>query len=161
VILIPEIPFTWEAIFNKIEARNRHGRKFSIVVAAEGAYCAGGQQVVQASAAETHGLVRFGGIGHLVGQEISRNLNMETRVTVLGHIQRGGKPSTFDRLLATRFGVEAVHLARRAEFGHMVTLRNSRIVSVPLTQAVGRQKLVDPEGQMVRTAEVIGICVGR
>jgi len=161
VILIPEIPFSYQAIFDKIEARNRHGRKFSIIVVAEGAHAAGGDQVVQATADQTHGLVRFGGIGHVVGQAISDKLKMETRVTILGHIQRGGKPSTFDRLLATRLGVEAVHAVHRAEFGVMVALRNARIVTVPLKQAVGRQKIVDPQGQLVNAAEVIGICVGR
>jgi 6-phosphofructokinase 1 len=161
VILMPEIPFSWQAIFDKIEGRNRHGRKFSIVVVAEGAHPSDGEQVLQATADETHGLVRFGGIAHLVGLQISEHLKMETRVTILGHIQRGGKPSTFDRLLATRLGVEAVHAVHRGEFGVMVALRNARIVTVPLAQAVGRQKKVDPDGQLVHTAEVTGICVGR
>jgi len=117
--------------------------------------------------------VRLGGIGQVVGRQISEHLKMDTRVTTLGHIQRGGKPSTFDRILATRMGVEAVHLVVRGEFGHMVALRNAKIVSVPLEEAVGQivsvpleeavgqQKLVDPEGQMVKTAESIGINLGR
>ncbi|MCX6639109.1 MAG: 6-phosphofructokinase [bacterium] len=161
VILIPEIPFSWDAIFKLIDGRRKRGRKFSIIVVAEGAVPAGGQRVVIETADETHGLERLGGIGHLVGREISNNLKMETRVTVLGHIQRGGKPSTFDRLLATRFGVEAVHMVVRGQFGHMVALRNAKIIGVPLEEAVGRQKLVDPDGQLVKTAEAIGICVGR
>jgi len=161
VILIPEIPFSWNAICEKIESRNRSGRKFSIIVAAEGAFPAGGDRVVQESAEQTHGLARLGGIGYVIGNEISKCLQMETRVTVLGHIQRGGTPSTFDRILATRLGVEAVHLVARGEIGNMVALRSASIISVPLAEAVGRQKLVDPEGQMIKAAEVIGICVGR
>ncbi len=161
VILIPEIPFNWDAIMKKIEDRRRKGRKFSIIVVAEGAFPEGGRQVVQETAEQTHGLVRFGGVGHLVGREIAEKLDMETRVTVLGHIQRGGKPSTFDRLLSTRFGVGAVELVVKKQFGYMVALRGGRIVEVPLEEAVGKQKLVDPEGQMIKTAESIGICVGR
>lgn len=161
IILIPEIPFSWEAVCDKIKQRTKSGRKFSIIVVAEGAYPAGGERVIQATAEQTHGLVRLGGIGHLVGREVSENLEVETRVTVLGHIQRGGKPSTFDRLLATRLGVEAVQLVVRSEFGKMVALRGGKVVSVPLEEAIGRQKLVDPEGQIVKTAEAIGICMGR
>lgn len=161
VILIPEIPFTFEAICNRIESRNQSGRKFSIVVVAEGAFPANGSRVVLETAEQTGGLARLGGVGHAVGLEISQKLNMETRVTVLGHIQRGGKPSTFDRLLATRLGTEAVHLVERGELGRMVALRGQRIISVPLAEAVGRQKRVDPEGQLVKTAEAVGICVGR
>ncbi len=161
VILIPEIPFSYDAICDKIATRSLTGRKFSIVVVAEGACPQNGDRVLQETAEQTHGLVRLGGISFAVGNEIARRLQMETRVTVLGHIQRGGKPSTFDRLLATRLGVEAVHLVAKGEFGYMVALRGTRIISVPLAQAVGRQKVVDPEGQLVKTAEVTGICLGR
>jgi len=161
VILIPEIPFKWDSIMKRIDERRKKGRKFSIIVVAEGAFPEDGDQVVQATAEETHGLARFGGIGHTVGNEIAKQLKMETRVTVLGHIQRGGTPSTFDRLLSTRFGVEAVNMVVRGEFGHMVALRGGKVIGVPLEEAVGRQKLVNPEGQMVKTAEAIGISVGR
>lgn len=161
IILIPEIPFSWNAISNKIKDRSKMGRKFSIVVVAEGAFPAEGDRIVQETADQTHGLVRLGGIGQLVSREISEKLGLETRVTILGHIQRGGKPSTFDRLLATRFGVEAVHMVVRGEFGSMVALRGGKVIGVPMEEAVGRQKLVDPEGQVVKTAESIGICVGR
>jgi 6-phosphofructokinase 1 len=161
VILIPEIPFDWEAVFKKIDDRRKNGRKFSIIVVAEGAFPKDGKRIVQETAEQTHGLERLGGIGHLVGHEIGKHLDMETRVTVLGHIQRGGKPSTFDRILATRFGTEAVHLVVKKKFGHMVALRQAKVVAVPLEEAVGKQKLVDPEGQMVKTAESIGISLGR
>lgn len=161
VILIPEIPFSWDAICAKIESRNRSGRKFSIIVAAEGAFPAGGRQVIQQSAEQTCGLVRLGGIGYLIGDEVCKRLKMETRVTVLGHIQRGGRPSTFDRILATKLGVEAVHAVERGDFGCMVALLSTRIITVPLEEAIGKQKLVDPEGQVVKCAEAIGICVGR
>lgn len=161
VILIPEIPFSWDAVMGKIDDRRKKGRKFSIIVVAEGAFPVGGQTIVQETAEQTHGLVRLGGISHVVGKEIAQKLKMETRVTILGHIQRGGTPSTFDRLLATRFGVEAVHMVVRGEFGCMVALRGGKVISVPLEEAVGRQKLVDPDGPIIKTAEAIGICVGR
>jgi 6-phosphofructokinase 1 len=160
-ILIPEIPFSYDAIFDKIEQRSRAGRKFSIIVVAEGAHPLGGQVIVQETAEQTKGLARLGGIGQEVGREISRQMKIETRVTVLGHIQRGGGPSTFDRILATRLGCEAVHLVAQGAFGQMVALRGTTIISVPLRQAIGRQKKVDPEGQLVRTAEATGICMGR
>ncbi|TKJ38410.1 6-phosphofructokinase [candidate division LCP-89 bacterium B3_LCP] len=161
VILIPEIPFSWDRIYDKIDGRRKVGRKFSIVVAAEGAHPSGGDRIVVESADQTHGLDRLGGIGQQVGYEISQNLGMDTRVTTLGHIQRGGKPSTFDRILATRFGVEAVHMVVKKKFGHMVALRKAKIVYVPLEEAIGKQKFVDPDGQMVQTAEAIGISMGR
>lgn len=161
VILIPEIPFSWQAINKKIQGRKKAGRKFSIVVVAEGAHPLEGDRVVLETADQTRGLERLGGIGEIVCREISKNLGMETRVTVLGHIQRGGKPSTFDRLLATRYGVEAVQMVVREEFGQMVALRCGQVVSVPLEEAVGRQKFVDPDGQLVKVAEAIGINVGR
>ncbi|RJP76049.1 MAG: ATP-dependent 6-phosphofructokinase [Candidatus Zixiibacteriota bacterium] len=161
VILIPEIPFAYEAMCDRIIWRRSHGRKFSIIVVAEGAHPAGGTPVVQETAAQTHGLARLGGIGYSVGEEIRGRLGLEVRVTVLGHIQRGGTPCVYDRLLATRLGCEAVHLVHQEEFGHMVALRGNRIIAVPLAMAVGRPKKVDPQDQLVRTAEVTGICMGR
>lgn len=120
VILIPEIPFDLSAVIAKIRARARLSSRFSIVVVAEGARARGGKRVVQASARQTHGLDRLGGIGEWVTNQLATEAGLETRVTVLGHLQRGGSPTMADRLLATRFGVHAVDLIARGRFGRMV-----------------------------------------
>ena len=109
---------------------------------------------------ERRKLPRFGAIGNLVGQELGRELKREVRVAVLGHIQRGGSPSPFDRILSTRFGVAAVDLVARGEFGKMVCLRQARIHSVSLEEAVNATKCVDPSGEMVLTAKATGVCFG-
>lgn len=160
VILIPEIPFRFEPIFDKVRARNEKDIKFSIVVVAEGACEKDGQLFFKEERAVGREK-RLGGIGEYVARRIYGDLGVETRVTVLGHLQRGGSPSAFDRILGTRFGVAAVDLVKAGRFGEMVCLRGNEIRSVPLEDAVGQQKRVDPEGQLVRTAESLGICLGR
>lgn len=161
VILIPEIPFSVGKICEAIDARKRRGGRFSIIVAAEGAFPEQGKRVIKATADETHSLERLGGIGEYVSREISGCLNMEIRVTVLGHLQRGGSPSTFDRCLGSRFGIKALDLVERGEFGSMVCLRGREIHSVPIAEAVKQLKLVDPHGEMVMAAEDLGIVFGR
>lgn len=161
VILLPEIPFDLDLVCEHIMRRRREGSRFSIVVVAEGAFPRGGRKVVQATAEQTHGLERLGGIGHFVAHEIGRRKGLETRVVVLGHIQRGGTPSPFDRILASRFGVRAVELIEQEQYGHMVALRGRNIVSVPIDEAVNDQNLVDPDGNLVWTAEQLGIMLGR
>jgi 6-phosphofructokinase 1 len=161
VILLPEIPFDLDLVCEHIMRRRQEGSRFSIVVVAEGAFPKGGHKIVQASAVETHGLERLGGIGHFVAREIGQRKGLETRVVVLGHTQRGGTPSPFDRILASRFGVRAVELIEKEEFGHMVALRGRNVVSVPIDHAVNGQNLVDPDGNLVWTAEQLGIMLGR
>ncbi len=157
VILIPEIPFDMKKVIAKIKERNKKKSKFSIIVVAEGAYPKNGRQIyIEQSTGK-----RLGGIGQWVADYISNTIPVETRVTVLGHLQRGGTPTPFDRVLATRFGVAAVELINEGKFGYMVCLRGTKIESVPIEDAVGKLKLVDPEGQMVETAEKMGICLGR
>jgi ATP-dependent phosphofructokinase / diphosphate-dependent phosphofructokinase len=155
VILIPEIPFTIETICARLRERAATGKKFSIVVVAEGA---------KLPPADPFGrpfpTPRPGQVGILVGDAIHESLKQDVRTTVLGHIQRGGSPSPFDRILSTRFGVEAVELVARGEFGRMVCLRAGEIESVPLEDAVGEVRLVDPKGSMVRTARAVGITFG-
>ena len=155
VILIPEIPFTIETVCERLRERAATGKKFSIVVVAEG---------VQLPPNDPFGKLfpkpRPGQVGILVGEAIHASLNQDVRTTVLGHIQRGGSPSPFDRILSTRFGVEAVELAARGEFGRMVCLRAGEIQSVPLEDAVGEVRLVDPKGSMVRAARAVGITFG-
>lgn len=160
VILIPEIPYTMESIVRKINARQDQGKTFSIVVAAEGARPVGGEMVVQRRVEDSFEPVRLGGIGNVVAYQIEEATGLETRATVLGHLQRGGSPTPFDRILATRYGAGAVNLVMAGKFGEMVCLRTPNIESVPLAEAVGEQRLVPVEGDIVRTARQIGISFG-
>ncbi len=161
VILIPEIPFCIDRVCQAITERRKRGSKFSIVVVAEGAFAAGGDKVRQLSASENLGVERLGGVAQHVAADIGKCLEMETRVVVLGHVQRGGTPSPFDRILGSRFGVKAVELIEAQRFGHMVALRGRSVISVPIEQAVGSLNLVDPQGELVSTAEDLGIMLGR
>jgi len=158
VILLPEIPFSIDAICRNIDERRRLGDHSSIVVVAEGATVSGGGRAVVGTTPE--GYERLGGIGNKVGEAI-RQTGLDVRVTVLGHLQRGGSPTPFDRLLATRFGVAAVNLIAEGKFGQMVSLRSPSIVAVPLEDAIKGRKMVDPDGEMVRSAEAIGVSFGR
>lgn len=161
VILIPEIPYQQEALCQALEARRQRGSRFSIVVVAEGARPADGGKVVQVSASDNLGVERLGGVGQQVAGDIARCTDMETRVVVLGHLQRGGSPAPFDRILSSRFGVKAVELIEQGAFGHMVALRGRSVVATELDKAVGQLNLVDPDGELVRAAQELGIFVGR
>ncbi len=144
VILIPEVPIDINTVCEVIKRRHAKGKTFSIVAVAEGAKLAGGDEVAGQKLDE-FGHVRLGGIGQLVGDLIEKKTGFETRVTVLGHIQRGGSPSAFDRVLGTRFGVHAVELVKQGKFGRMVSLRGREMVDVPLSDAVKQLKLVGRE----------------
>src|SRR6266568_3748309 len=146
VILIPEIPFDVAGICRAIQERKARGGRFSIIVAAEGAFPKGGKRVVKVAGKSGGAVERLGGVGDYVAREVGRCLDMDTRVTVLGHLQRGGSPSTFDRCLGSRFGVKALELIERGEFGNMVCLRGRSIKSVSITRAIRRLKLVNPNG---------------
>jgi 6-phosphofructokinase 1 len=155
VILIPEIPFTIEAVCERLAERAARGSSFSIVVVAEGV-----RLPPKNSTGKPHDRRQLRQVGIQIGDAIHAFLKQDVRVTVLGHIQRGGSPSPYDRVLATRFGVEAVELIARGEFDRMVCLRAGEIESVSLDDAVGEVRLVDPEGSMVRAARAIGIIFG-
>ena len=161
VILLTEIPYELDGICRAIERRRERGSRFSIVVVAEGAFPIGGGQVAQVSAEENFGIQRLGGIGQFVAREIGARLKMETRVVVLGHVQRGGSPTHTDRLLGSRFGVKAVEMIEEGAFGQMVALRGRSVAAVPIEEAVGALNLVDPEGELVKAAESLGIMLGR
>lgn len=160
-ILIPEIPYRVDRLCQAIEQRRQRGRKFSIVVVAEGAIPVDGQKVVQQTARENLGTERLGGIGHDVARQIESCLDMETRVVTLGHLQRGGSPDSYDRILASRFGVKAVELIEQQQFGRMVALRGMHVGDEVIANAISQLNLVDPEGELVETAESLGIMVGR
>jgi phosphofructokinase-like protein len=157
IILIPEIPFDYERIADVIKARETAGYFGTVVVVAEGARPKNGEQV------KRHvdgGEFRLGGIGEIVAREIAKRAGKETRCCVLGHLQRGGAPTTLDRILATRFGVKAVQLANEGHFGSMVSYQNYQVRHVPIAEAVNRLKLVPPNGEMVRTARDVDISFG-
>jgi len=160
IILIPEIPYDIEKLCEHLKWRRSQGKHFSIVVAAEGARPKRGKVVVQRIVEDSPDPVRLGGIGFKVGNEIEKLTGLETRVTVLGHLQRGGSPTAFDRILATRFGTRAVELVVERKFGKMVCLRGLHIKDVALEKAVSKLRRVSPEGKIVKTARSIGITFG-
>jgi 6-phosphofructokinase 1 len=159
VILIPEIPFKLQRVADRIIERERWGARFSIVVVAEGAKPLGGKTSVLREAAEGRA-ERLGGMGGLVAEMLHELTNKETRHVVLGHLQRGGTPTSFDRVLATRFGGRAVECVRDGEFGKMVAFQPPEIVTVPLEKVVGRQKQVPIDFDLIRTAKAIGVSFG-
>ena len=159
VILIPEIPFDLEKAAAKISERDRWGARFSIVVVAEGAMPVGGRVMIT-RAAQKGSVERLGGVGHFVGAELERLTGKETRVVVLGHLQRGGAPTSADRVLATRFGAKAVELVVNGQFGMMVANRPPDIVPVPFQDVVGRMKTVPLDCDLVTSARTLGVGFG-
>jgi len=159
VILLPEIPFRYEAVCAKIAEREREGKHFTLVVVAEGAR-EQGSDYVTAGSAEQNREARLGGLGAVVAAEIQQRTGKETRVCVLGHLQRGGAPTSCDRLLCTRFGARAVQLIAEEQYGYMVALCASDTVAVKLSDAVGRLRTVPPNGDIVQTARALGISFG-
>jgi len=145
-ILIPEVPFTMEGVCEKLRARYEVGKKFSIVVVAEGVNREDiGIPPVPDHIRDECGHEKFVGVGNILGKELERRLGIETRVTILGHVQRGGSPTAYDRVLATRFGVAAVQLVHAGDYGKMVALRGNIITSIALESAVNRLNTVDPD----------------
>jgi len=155
IILIPEMPYHPEAIVSMVRDRQAEGAKFDIMVVAEGAKRVGGEEAYLDKASR-----RLGGIAYQVAADIQQHIDLEIRVTVLGHVQRGGSPIAFDRILASRFGKAAGDLVATKQFGRMVAVRADEIISVPIADAVSRPKYVDPQGQMVQTARSLGISFG-
>ncbi|OYV72323.1 MAG: 6-phosphofructokinase [Gemmatimonadetes bacterium 21-71-4] len=158
-ILIPEIPYDIERVCDKIRERDRAGRHFSIVIAAEGAFPRGGSPHFAETAAA--GVApRLGGVGEVVAHGIEARTGKETRSLVLGHLQRGGQPTGYDRLLATRFGGAAVAAVANGQWGHMVALRPPHIVAVPIAEALATARRVELDHDVVQTARATGICFG-
>lgn len=152
VILIPERPFDIADVAARIQHRHDQGRLFSIVVAAEGAVPLGGEAVLSAGGTDAFGHIRLGGIGNWIQQKLEEMTGYETRTTILGHVQRGGTPVAFDRILATRFGVAAAEAALTGQVGTMVAIKGADIKLVPLAAGVGKLKTIDPE--LVAVSEV-------
>jgi len=160
VILIPEIKFNYGAIQKKIQAREAEGKHFTLVIVAEGATLEG-QDFVTSDKTQNDREARLGGIGHMVTMEIENRTKKETRCVVLGHLQRGGQPTQWDRQLCTRFGVHAFQMIDRKQFGMMVALKeNSMMGPVTLKSAINKIRRVDPEGELIMTARALGISFG-
>jgi len=157
VILIPEIPYDLDKVAEVIRRRDAEGNMSSLIVVAEGAMPKDGKTSVLE---HVKGEARLGGVGETVSQVIAEKTGKETRVCVLGHLQRGGAPTTIDRLLGTRFGVKAVNLIQEGRFGEMVSYQNYTVMSVPIQEAVHKLRLVSPDSQMVQAAKAIDISFG-
>ncbi len=155
VILIPEIPFNMDKVCEAVRRREDAGKNFTIIAVAEGV-----QLPLELQAEAAGERLSPKNVSEVIRQAIGRRTGKETRLTVLGHIQRGGPPSPFDRVLCTRFGVAAVELLARNQFGRMVSLKENRIQSVPLEEAVRGVRVVDPQGELVMAARAVGACFG-
>ena len=159
VILIPEIPFTYESIVAKIREREARDKKFTLVVVAEGAR-EKGKEFVTSADQEANREARLGGVGGVVAAEIEERTGKETRNCVLGHLQRGGSPTTFDRALCSMFGATAVELIAAGDFGKMMAFTGSGVSAIKISDSIGRLKTVPPEGNLARTARALGISMG-
>ncbi len=160
VILLPEIPWTFENICRKILERDVEGKRCTLIVAAEGARLPSGGLVHADGEAGERRQVRLGGVGEIVAREVTARLGREARVVVLGHLQRGGTPTAFDRMLATEFGAHAVRLVHQGRFGEMACYRPPDITSVPIADAIQKLSMVDPHGSAVQAARALGVGFG-
>jgi 6-phosphofructokinase 1 len=160
VILIPEIPYKIETVVEKIKQRHQLTKKFSIIVVAEGAAPQDGEMVVKKLVSTSHDPIRLGGIGNQLAEEIEAITNIETRVTVLGHLQRGGSPIPYDRILATRYGVAAAEQLIEGNSGVMVSLQGTSITTVTLQDAISEIRKVPLDSDMIRTGRAVGISFG-
>lgn len=156
-VLLPEIPFTYESIVAKIEERRKRGKRYSVIVAAEGAFPKGGEE----SFTNISGRKNLGGIGQIVANELYERTKMDTRVTVLGHIQRGGTPSHYDRIIGTAYGVKAVELVSERKFGKIVTFVGGKMLEADYKDVAGKYRPVEEDDLYLATADAIGICLGR
>ncbi|KON32778.1 hypothetical protein AC477_02445 [miscellaneous Crenarchaeota group-1 archaeon SG8-32-1] len=143
VVLIPEKPFDLKEVCQFIQQRVKRGKMFSLVVVAEGAKPKGSEKIVYGTGSDEFGHPRLGGVGYYIGKEIENCTGIETRVVVLGHLQRGGSPIAYDRVLATRYGIAAIDLIHKGQYGKMVALKGNKIVSVLLKDVIGKRKTVD------------------
>ncbi len=159
VILIPEIPYDIDVVCEKVRARDRSGRRFSIIVVAEGAFPKGGEESTMGASMPGQAK-RVGGLSENIARQIQEQTGKETRSMILGHLQRGGMPTGYDRLLATRFGGAAVRAVADGKFGEMVALQSPYIVTIPIEEALRETKRVDPDHDVVQTARSTGISFG-
>ena len=160
IILIPEFPYSWEKVYEQIHKRELMGKRFSLVCVAEGAKAQGEDMVLKGTDIKRTDPKRLGGIAEVVANNIEVNTGKETRVTVLGHLQRGGSPTPFDRILSTKYGAYAIELASKRKFGRMASLKGTEIKHVSIDEAVANLKLVNEDTQAVKVAKSVGISFG-
>ncbi|SHE93613.1 6-phosphofructokinase [Fodinibius roseus] len=158
VVLIPEIPFSYDSIEEKIREREANGQKYTMIVVAEGALEKDGELVTKGKAVGQE--VQLGGIADRLADELSERTGKESRSVVLGHLQRGGSPSTYDRLISLRFGAAAIRCVQERDFNKLVVLQNNKLTRIPITSIEGKMKSVSLESDTVQTARDIGICLG-
>lgn len=159
-ILIPEIPFNLDSIIAKIEERQQNGRLFSLIVIAEGAYPQGGEISVGRIVEGSHEKIRLGGAGEKLARQIENRIGAESRCTVLGHVQRGGTPTAFDRVLSTRYGVAAVECLLDGDFDKMVALQKNEIIRVPIADIAGIAHNITADDELLKAGRAIGISFG-
>jgi len=160
IILMPEFPYDIETVCDAVKTRNAMGKNFSIVVVGEGVKPIGGKVVVKRTIKGSPDAIRLGGISHQIASQIEGLTNIECRVTILGHLLRGGSPTAFDRILATRFGSEAVHMVVREEFGQMVAMKKGDMGSTPIKDVANKLRTITPDHPVLKTAQSLGICLG-
>ena len=160
VILIPEIPYQIDKIVQYIHQRRKRGRRFSIIVVAEGAKPVGGKAVIQRIVKESSDPIRLGGISFVLGEQLEKMISLETRAVVMGHLQRGGSPTPFDRVLATRLGSKAVDLMIEKSYGKMVSVQGDRLGNFPLSQVAEGPRLIPKDHELVTSAREIGVSFG-
>jgi len=160
IILLPELPYHMDEIVRAVRKRAEHGKRFSIVVVSEGARPDGGRPVVQRIVEDSHERVRLGGISHMIADEVEELTGIECRVTILGHLQRGGTPTALDRLLATRFAVKGMEMAAQGGYNRMVALKGDEITCVPIAEVAGRQRLVPPDSPLIMAGLSVGTSFG-
>ena len=160
IILLPEIPFIWEAIFEKVRKRSRQHKRFSIIVVSEGAHAKDEDMVIRENDKTRTDPIQLGGVGNYISKVVTKNTGLESRITVLGHLQRGGEPSAYDRLLSTRFGTRAVQLAKQGLFGRMVALQCDKVVDIPIEDSIKKQRVVAPDHEMIKSAQLVGTSFG-
>jgi 6-phosphofructokinase 1 len=160
IILIPEIPYDIKVVAKTVKQRARKGKRFSIVVVAEGAKPIGGEVVIARIVKESADPVRLGGIGFVLAKQIENETGIETRTVVMGHLQRGGSPTPFDRVLATSLGTKAMELMRNGEFGYMSGVKGNKLIKFPLDKVAAGPKTVPPAYPLIQSARSVGTCFG-
>jgi len=160
VVVVPEFPYQIGVICDMIKKRNRRGKNFSIIVVGEGSRPEGGEMVVKRMVENSPDKIRLGGVSYKIAAEIEEETSLEARVTILGHLLRGGTPTPYDRILASRFGIEAVHLARDRKYGYMVALKGREVSSIPIKDIAGKIRTLEPDSPLVQTALSLGMSLG-
>ncbi|MCA9393731.1 MAG: ATP-dependent 6-phosphofructokinase [Candidatus Omnitrophica bacterium] len=160
IILLPEIPYDINKVAERVLKRGKEGKRFSIIVVAEGAKPIGGEVTVKKIVEDSHEKVRLGGISFRLVSDVEALTGLEARAVVMGHLQRGGTPSSFDRVLATRLGTRVVDMIEAGQFGHMCGVRCDGLVNVPLSEVARGPRLVDPADPLIRSARSIGVIFG-